>query len=522
MDQLDDEQRKIAEELQQAGYDTRSEANDDSSDDDSSISSENSRSSKHRDRGKKIKNGKAIKDKSTLSSELKDSLENGNKNNSQRKSSSKSPEPKKRRKNSTASNNNNNSSDEAATKESTLKDSKESKPGKKSYDYMTKLNYLFRETKFYVIKSNNAENVRISKQKGKWSTLPQNEQNLNQAYKECRNVILIFSVKESGKFAGFARMAGESRHDVPAVEWELPPGISAKALGGVFEIDWICKKELSFTCTTHLHNPWNDGKPVKIGRDGQEIEPKVAEELCRLFPEDENIDMMPILKKSKEMAKQLREKGITPNIRRSSNPPFSSSSSSTLRSNGISRRGGGFNHMDRGHPSIRGRRNIYKGNSRLGIKSKPIGRKPIFNHRIIHKGHPLHRFGGSTTAAAEAYVADYMRTMQYQLPPMPMNPPANFPGSLPPALPRYYDGVPAIPDYPPPPIRTQPPMASSSSSNYDKRSYDEFMWKNKNRNPNNGGLVSNNRDRSRGGDSRDTYRSGGSGGSSDKHRNYRR
>lgn len=283
MDQLDDEQRKIAEELQQAGYDTRSEANDDSSDDDSSISSENS-SSKHR--GKKIKNGKTgQKDKSSSSttslSELKDAVENGKGSGSskqERKSSSKSPEPKKRRKNSTTSshnnnNNNNNSSDEA--KDS----SKETKPGKKSYDYMTKLNYLFRETKFYVIKSNNAENVRISKQKGVWSTLPQNEQNLNQAYKECRNVILIFSVKESGKFAGFARMSGESRHDVAAVEWELPPGISAKALGGVFEIDWICKKELSFTCTTHLHNPWNDGKPVKIGRDGQEIEPKVAEEL---------------------------------------------------------------------------------------------------------------------------------------------------------------------------------------------------------------------------------------------------
>lgn len=74
-------------------------------------------------------------------------------------------------------------------------------------------------------------------------------------------------------------MAGESRRDGPAVEWELPPGISAKALGGVFELDWICKKELSFTCTTHLHNPWNEGKPVKIGRDGQEIDPKVAEEL---------------------------------------------------------------------------------------------------------------------------------------------------------------------------------------------------------------------------------------------------
>lgn len=67
----------------------------------------------------------------------------------------------------------------------------------------------------------------------------------------------------------------------------LPPGLSAKALGGVFKVDWICRKELPFTSTLHLYNPWNDGKQVKIGRDGQEIEPRVAEELCRLFPEDE-------------------------------------------------------------------------------------------------------------------------------------------------------------------------------------------------------------------------------------------
>ena len=32
-------------------------------------------------------------------------------------------------------------------------------------------------------------------------------------------------------------------------------------------------QDLSFQKVGHLHNPWNDNKPVKIGRDGQEIEP---------------------------------------------------------------------------------------------------------------------------------------------------------------------------------------------------------------------------------------------------------
>jgi YT521-B-like domain len=33
------------------------------------------------------------------------------------------------------------------------------------------------------------------------------------------------------------------------------------------------QQELSFQKVQHLTNPWNEGKPIKIGRDGQEIEP---------------------------------------------------------------------------------------------------------------------------------------------------------------------------------------------------------------------------------------------------------
>ena len=45
------------------------------------------------------------------------------------------------------------------------------------------------------------------------------------------------------------------------------------ALGGVFKIDWVCRKDLSFPKAQHLTNSWNDNKSIKIGRDGQEIEP---------------------------------------------------------------------------------------------------------------------------------------------------------------------------------------------------------------------------------------------------------
>ncbi|XP_014474127.1 PREDICTED: YTH domain-containing protein 1 isoform X1 [Dinoponera quadriceps] len=336
--------------------------------------------------------------------------------------------------------------------------SKESKGTAKSYDYTTKLNYLFRDARFFIIKSNNAENVTLSKAKGVWSTLPQNEANLNQAYKESRNVLLIFSVKESGKFAGFARLSTESRRDGAPISWVLPPGLSARALGGVFKVDWICRKELPFTATLHLYNPWNDGKQVKIGRDGQEIEPRVAEELCRLFPEDEGIEMTPILRKSKEAGKN-----VTKSSRHRDNKPINNSR--------FSRRSG------------RGRRLFLTSRSRLASLARSS--HGMADHRSSrdhsHRYTPWFNRGDSpytkgygtglgVAAVAEAYVADYMRTMQHQLPPLP---PYGAPHPYdalppPPPPPRYYDGLPLPPDY------------SATASALDKRyerSVDEFLWR---------------------------------------------
>lgn len=303
-----------------------------------------------------------------------------------------------------------------------------------AYDYRTKLNYFFRETRFFVIKSNNAENIGLSKNKGVWSTLPQNEANLNQAFRESRNVILIFSVKESGKFAGFARMIGESRRDVPAVSWVLPPGLSAKVLGGVIQVDWVCKKELPFTSTSHLYNPWNEGKPVKIGRDGQEIESKVGAELCRLFPEDTGIDLTPILKKSKENARLLREKGIRVPIFKGPSRSLSSSAGSRPPGGrgmvgliGPQQPGGGLRGVRKKQQLfLTSRSKMNSGGAYKRSGSPVYGVRPDHRTAAAAAAHQWDRY--SSTAAAEAYVADYMRTMQHQLPPMPYAPPPGMSG----------------------------------------------------------------------------------------------
>jgi len=71
-----------------------------------------------------------------------------------------------------------------------------------SEEYLSQLKFLFKEARFFIIKSNNYENIELAKIKNCWSTRPWNETKLNQAFRTCKNVILIFSVKESGKFAG--------------------------------------------------------------------------------------------------------------------------------------------------------------------------------------------------------------------------------------------------------------------------------------------------------------------------------
>ncbi|XP_075250027.1 uncharacterized protein LOC142342547 isoform X2 [Convolutriloba macropyga] len=171
------------------------------------------------------------------------------------------------------------------------------------------LKELFQSARFYMIKSRNDHNVQLAKEKNVWSTTPQNEPRLNKAFKSSRNVILLFSVTESQRFAGFARLASESCVDAPMPPWQLPPGMSIRALSGVFQLDWITKEELLFAKTLHLYNEWNLRKPVKIGRDGQEIEPVCGEKLCRLFDFTPQIDIYSIVKRVRahEKARNSRE-----------------------------------------------------------------------------------------------------------------------------------------------------------------------------------------------------------------------
>ncbi|EDO40330.1 predicted protein, partial [Nematostella vectensis] len=135
---------------------------------------------------------------------------------------------------------------------------------------------IFLSARFFIMKCNNQRNLDISMAKGIWATTIANEKKLNRAFKESKKVVLIFSVQGSGHFQGVAHMTSP-------IGREKSPEFGSSSLGGVFTVEWITKANIPFQQAHHLVNPWNDHKKVQISRDGQELEPSIGAELCKLW-----------------------------------------------------------------------------------------------------------------------------------------------------------------------------------------------------------------------------------------------
>ncbi|XP_044540888.1 YTH domain-containing protein 1-like, partial [Gracilinanus agilis] len=159
------------------------------------------------------------------------------------------------------------------------------------------LKYILRDARFFLMRSSSHENISLAKARAIWSAAPATERQLNAAFRSVRNVILIFSVSGSRAFQGFARLSSESRHGGSPIHWVPPEGMSPRRLAGVFQIDWLCRHELPFSRSFHLTNALNEHKPVRIGRDGQEVDLECGTQLCLLFPRDERVDLFPVMEK---------------------------------------------------------------------------------------------------------------------------------------------------------------------------------------------------------------------------------
>ena len=104
-------------------------------------------------------------------------------------------------------------------------------------------------TRFFVIKSFCARDLKISMQRSLWATQQKNESTLNQAFESSEAVVLFFSVNESRGFQGYARMASKTGEAEGQEEgeplWTGSDGGQAN-WGSVFQVKWQTIYDLPF------------------------------------------------------------------------------------------------------------------------------------------------------------------------------------------------------------------------------------------------------------------------------------
>ncbi|CDR96950.1 hypothetical protein, conserved [Babesia bigemina] len=135
---------------------------------------------------------------------------------------------------------------------------------------------------YYVVKSFSDRNVRAALEHNVWATTPKNEGTFDEAFKKCENVVLFFSINGSSRFIGYALMRSRPGNcSVQNNVFCLPNGRQFN--GKQFDLLWIRVVELPFSDCVHLKNSFDDGRPVKVARDGQRIDQSTGKELCILF-----------------------------------------------------------------------------------------------------------------------------------------------------------------------------------------------------------------------------------------------
>ncbi|EPE08123.1 YTH domain-containing protein [Ophiostoma piceae UAMH 11346] len=125
------------------------------------------------------------------------------------------------------------------------------------------------DTKFYLIKPVSDKLVDDAMEDNLWSTSQSNGDILRNRFRSHRNVILFFSVNKSRSFQGYARMTSEPSPSIPRPKWMARGKVITSP---PFKIEWLNTYTMSNHYAHSIKNSLNDGLPVTVGLDGQEIE----------------------------------------------------------------------------------------------------------------------------------------------------------------------------------------------------------------------------------------------------------
>lgn len=165
------------------------------------------------------------------------------------------------------------------------------------------------QSRYFIVKSCNRENLEISVQQGVWATQRSNEAKLNEAFESIENVILVFSINRTRHFQGCAKMTSKIGGFIGGGNWKYAHGTAH--YGRNFSVKWLKLCELSFNKTHHLRNPYNDNLPVKISRDCQELEPFIGEQLASLLYLEPDSELTQMLIAAESKREEEKAKGAS-------------------------------------------------------------------------------------------------------------------------------------------------------------------------------------------------------------------
>ncbi|KAK2612979.1 hypothetical protein QQS21_000908 [Conoideocrella luteorostrata] len=127
-----------------------------------------------------------------------------------------------------------------------------------------------KDTRYFLVKSSNTTNVYMSRRDCLWITQAKNGPLFTQAFRECKSVVLFFSINKSKAFQGYAKMTSPPDPNIPLRSW-ITSTTRDMHTTHPFRVDWINESETPFVQLGELKSPYNEYHPVYVGRDGQEF-----------------------------------------------------------------------------------------------------------------------------------------------------------------------------------------------------------------------------------------------------------
>ncbi|KAL6774274.1 ATG12 [Auxenochlorella protothecoides x Auxenochlorella symbiontica] len=131
--------------------------------------------------------------------------------------------------------------------------------------------------RFFFLTTSKADNLRASVARGGWACAPGVAARLVDALQGPEPVLVFLSARPTGNFAGMGRLAS------PPLPGQTVPWEGDRDLAPPCALEWFFRHDVPFAEAEHIRNMMDDGRPVRSGKNGQEVDPAAGAALAALL-----------------------------------------------------------------------------------------------------------------------------------------------------------------------------------------------------------------------------------------------